>query len=96
MFVGVYRIELHIPASRSLKAKRSVLNALKTRLGKLNLSVAEVDGQDTWQRTTLLAAAVADRPGYLDDLAGTIESVVLREARATLLRIERDVRPALP
>jgi uncharacterized protein YlxP (DUF503 family) len=95
MFVGVYRIELHIPASRSLKAKRSVLNGLKTRLGQLNLSVAEVEGQDTWQRATLLVSAVSAQPGYLDDLVNTIETVVLREARAVLLRIERDVRPAL-
>ena len=45
MFVGSYRIELFFPESRSLKAKRSVLNRLKSRLSQLNLSVAEVDGQ---------------------------------------------------
>ena len=95
MFVGVYRIELHIPAARSLKAKRSVMNSIKTRLGQLNLSVAEVDGQDTWQRSTLLVSAVSAQPGFLDDLVNTMETVILREARATLLRIERDVRPAL-
>jgi len=94
MFVGVYKIELFLPGSQSLKAKRSVLNHLKTRLSQLNLSVAEVDGQDLWQRAVLLAAAVSGDGGYLEDLAGKIEAVVLREPRATLLRVGRDVRPA--
>ena len=93
MFVGAYRIELLFPESRSLKAKRSVMNRLKSRLSKLNLSVAEVDGQDLWQRTVLGAAAVSGDPGYLDQLPTKIEAIILREPRASLLRLARDVRP---
>jgi hypothetical protein len=94
MYVGVYRIELFIPSSHSLKAKRSVLNGLKTRLSGMNLSVAEVDGHDLWQRTVIGAAAVSNEAAYLDDLVTKIEAVVGRDPRASLLRIERDVRPA--
>ena len=93
MFVGVYRIELFFPASQSLKAKRSIVNSLKTRLSQLNLAVAEVDGQDLWQRAVLGAAAVSSDVRYLDDLHTRIEAVVLRESRADLLRVVRDVRP---
>ncbi len=93
MFIGAYRIELLIPQSESLKAKRSVLNRLKSRLGQLNLSVAEVEGQDLWQRSVLGASAVSSDARYLDDLPTRIEAVILREPRATLLRIEREVRP---
>jgi uncharacterized protein YlxP (DUF503 family) len=93
MFIGAYRIELFFPASRSLKAKRSVLNSLKTRLSHLNLAVAEVDGHDLWQRAVLGAAAVSADAKYLDDLPAKIEAVVRRESRASLLRLERDVRP---
>jgi uncharacterized protein YlxP (DUF503 family) len=93
MFVGVYRIELFFPASQSLKAKRSIVNSLKTRLSQLNLAVAEVDGQDLWQRAVLGAAAVSADVRYLDDLHTRIEAVVLREPRADLLRVVRDVRP---
>lgn len=95
MFVGVYRIELVVPGSRSLKAKRSVLNGLKTRLGQMNLSVAEVDGQDLWQRSVLLVSSVSTEAGYLDNLAGKIEDLILREPRAELLRVQKDVRPAV-
>jgi uncharacterized protein YlxP (DUF503 family) len=94
MFVGVYRIELFFPASRSLKAKRSIVNGLKARLTQLNLAVAEVDGQDLWQRSVLGAAAVSTDVKYLDDLPNRIEAVILREPRASLLRVGRDVRPA--
>ena len=93
MFVGVYRVEVFFPESRSLKAKRSVLNRLKSRLRELGTSVAEIDGQDLWQRSVLGVAAVSGDPGYLDDLVQKIHSVVERDPRATLLRVERDVRP---
>ena len=68
MFVGTYRIEIFIPASHSLKAKRSVVQSLKSRLGQLNLAVAEVDGQDLWQRASLGVAAVSSDVGWLDEL----------------------------
>lgn len=93
MYVGVYRVELHIPTSQSLKAKRSVINSLKTKLATLGISVAEVDGQDTWQRSTLGLAAVSNDVAYLDQLPDRIESICLREPRATFLRVERTVLP---
>jgi uncharacterized protein len=93
VYVGAYRIELFIPAADSLKAKRSVVQSLKAKLGQLNVAVAEVDGQDLWQRAVLGVAAVSGEVGYLDALPDRIEAVILREPRAQLLRIGRDVRP---
>jgi uncharacterized protein len=93
MYVGAYRIELFIPASNSLKAKRSVVQSLKAKLANLNVAVAEVDGQDLWQRAVLGVAAVSGEVGYLDELPDRIEKVIHHEPRAQLLRIDRDVRP---
>jgi uncharacterized protein YlxP (DUF503 family) len=54
--VVVLRIHLHFPEAGSLKAKRSELNAVKAALRqRLGASVAEVEHQDAWQRSTLLA-----------------------------------------
>jgi uncharacterized protein YlxP (DUF503 family) len=51
IIVGLCTVELFIPESQSLKDKRQVLLSLKDRLReKFNLSVAEVDGQDLWQK----------------------------------------------
>lgn len=49
-----------MPCSRSLKDKRKVIKSLKDRLrGRHNISLAEVDGQDLWQRAVLGISAVA-------------------------------------
>ena len=50
-----------MPESQSLKDKRQVLLSVKDRLRqKFNLSVAEVDGQDLWQKAVLGLACVAN------------------------------------
>lgn len=66
MIVGVCTVELFIGGSRSLKDKRQVLHSLKDRLhDKFNLSVAEVDGQDLWQKAVLGMACVANDGGHV-------------------------------
>ena len=61
IIVGLCTVELFIPESQSLKDKRQVLLSLKDRLReKFNLSVAEVDGQDLWQKAVLGLACVAN------------------------------------
>ena len=61
MIVGLCTIELFIPDSQSLKDKRQVVLSVKDRLReKFNVSVAEVDGQDLWQRAVLGLACVAN------------------------------------
>ena len=61
MTVGIYTIELHLPAARSLKAKRQVFRRLKDRLSsRYNVAVAEVpDHADLWQRGSLTFVSVA-------------------------------------
>ena len=69
MVVGLCTVELFISESRSLKDKRQVLHSLKDRLhGKFNLSVAEVDGQDLWQKAVLGMACVANEGGYVNQV----------------------------
>lgn len=86
MVVGSLRLELHLPASDSLKAKRSVVNHVKERIRtRFNVSVAEVDNQDLWQRATLGVAAVSGEGAVLDRLLRDIVAHVEREDRLTLL-----------
>ncbi|HKC92612.1 MAG TPA: DUF503 domain-containing protein [Nitrospira sp.] len=61
VIVGLCTVELFLADSQSLKDKRQVLLSLKDRLQhKFNLSVAEVDGQDLWQKAVLALACVAN------------------------------------
>jgi len=69
MVVGLCTVELFISESRSLKDKRQVLHSLKDRLhGKFNLSVAEVDGQDLWQKAVLGMACVANEGSHVNQV----------------------------
>ena len=52
--------EYFIPTAHSLKEKRAILQRMLTRTKqKFNVSVAEIDHQDTWQRTRLALVTVA-------------------------------------
>lgn len=51
--------ELHLEGCQSLKEKRSVMQSLQARLRKLNVSVAEVDHQDLWQKAGIACATVS-------------------------------------
>ena len=54
MLVALCRFDLRIPGCSSLKEKRHVLKTLIASLrSKFNVSVAEVDHHELWQRTTL-------------------------------------------
>jgi len=58
--VALGMVELHLPDVDSLKGKRHVLKGLKERVrARFEVSVAEVDHQDMWQRATLALAYVS-------------------------------------
>lgn len=59
MVVGLLTGELHFPDNHSLKEKRMILRKILERLRqKLNVSVAEVEHQDLWQRSRIAVACV--------------------------------------
>ncbi len=59
-YLGLLEIAVRIPSADSLKAKRHVLRSLKDRIrSKYNVSLAETDGLDTWQRADLAFSVVA-------------------------------------
>ena len=62
MHIGLLTLEILMPEAQSLKEKRFVLRSLKDRLRKFNVSVAEYDHQDLWQRATLgIVSICSDR-----------------------------------
>src|SRR5436305_13503835 len=72
-FVAVLVIDLHFPDAGSLKSKRKDLASIKAQLhGRLGAAVAEVDHQDRWQRSTLIAALTG---GSASALAAAVDNV---------------------
>jgi uncharacterized protein YlxP (DUF503 family) len=71
------RFDLHVPESRSLKAKRAAVRPIVDTLRhRFHLSVAEVDHQDLWQRAAIAVAVVAESNHHLEEVLGTIERFV--------------------
>jgi hypothetical protein len=74
MHIGVCTIELRLPGNGSLKGKRRVIKSMVTRIGReFNVSIAEVDAQDAWQRAVLGVACVSASASYAH---GLLERVV--------------------
>lgn len=60
MVVGLLVVQIHVPGSQSLKDKRQVVRRIKDRVkNRFNVSVAETDGQNTWQQCELSISMVA-------------------------------------
>jgi uncharacterized protein YlxP (DUF503 family) len=72
--VGVLRLTLFLPENHSLKGKRGVLRKIKARVSNtFNVSIAECDAHDLWQKAVLGICQVgADEP-YVD---GALRQVV--------------------
>ena len=80
MSVGICRLKIHIPGSRSLKDKRSVVKSLIARLRKqFNLSVAEVDDHDLWQMATIGMACVSQHNNRVDEVISAAISLIERD-----------------
>ncbi len=72
-YVVVLQVHLFFPESGSLKAKRAELNRVKAHLRQRHgASVAEVDHQDTWQRSTLAVALAGGSPGLCEGAADDV------------------------
>jgi len=86
MVVGVLCIELFIPESGSLKSKRFAIKSLKDRLkNRYNVSVAEVDNADKWQRASLGIVAVSNEKKHLESMLGKALDLVYGDRRVEVI-----------
>lgn len=77
MVVGSLRLELHLPQSGSLKAKRAELRPILDGVRhRFRVSAAEVDHQDTWQRAALGFAVVSEGAPQVEHLLDEVERYV--------------------
>lgn len=76
-FVYLVEVRLHFGEVQDLKGKRKLVKSLKDQLRRrFGAAVAEVDGHDKWQRSTLLCSLVggADLRERGDGMERFIES----------------------
>jgi uncharacterized protein len=80
------RFDLHVPESRSLKAKRAAVRPIVDSLRhRFHVSVAEVDHQDLWQRAAIAVAVVAESDHHLTEVLDRLERFVRSAADVEVL-----------
>jgi len=85
MFVGVLQVELELNRAQSLKDKRQVVKSILARTrATFNVSAAEVDGQDKWQRAVVGFSAVSNDAAHV---RGLLQKVVNHLSRHPAARV---------
>jgi uncharacterized protein len=81
MFIGIARYEIFIPEARSLKDKRHVLRSITgTVQHRFQVSIAEVDHQDLWQRAAVGVSCVAESVSHCRKVLQEVEKAIGRAA----------------
>jgi len=72
-------LEIRIEGAQSLKDRRQVMRSLKEKLRHgFNVSVAELDGEGTWQRATVGVVAISGSRDYLEGQMCEVEEAAER------------------
>jgi uncharacterized protein YlxP (DUF503 family) len=75
MIVGLLTLDLHIPEAK--KSKRFVIKSLTDRIkNKFNVSVAEVDANNLWQRSVIGISIVANETQIINKVFEKIKNLV--------------------
>jgi len=91
LVIGSCKVTLHIPDGGSLKAKRQVLRRIKDRVrNKFNVSIAEVDDCDLWQRSTLGVAMVSKDSKFANQVISGVLSLIETDGNISVIDVETD------
>lgn len=94
MYVGICRVVLHAEHCQSLKEKRSVIRRIKDQArARLDLVLAEVAGQDTWQRIVLGFAVVGGDRRRIEEITDKAVALIEDGGEARLIDVERELLP---
>ncbi len=92
MVVGILEISLLIRESRSLKERRRVVKSLKDRIAaRFHVSVAEVGGGDSWQRSALGVAVVSNDRRFVNQVLSKVLRLVESDPRAEVVSQRIDI-----
>jgi uncharacterized protein len=91
MVIGVLTLELLIAESQSLKDKRQVLKSLlETTRQRFNVSAAEVDHLDLWQRATIAVACVSKDQVFVDQVLNKVLRTIEGNPRVEVANVDME------
>jgi uncharacterized protein YlxP (DUF503 family) len=89
--VGIARLTYFLPTSHSLKEKRMVVRRIKDRTRqKFNVSIAEVDENDLWQRALIAVALVGNERRFVESALDEVVRFMREQAEVT--NVEREIQ----
>ena len=92
MLVGVMTATLYMQGIASLKQKRSIVKGVIGRLkSRFNVSVSEVDHQDSKTSAVLGIAVVSNERGFVDQQLDAVLNFMRNDGRFYLGQVEREI-----
>ena len=93
MIVGTAEIKLYAPWVFSLKEKRMIVKSLIARTrNKFNVSIAEIDEQDTHQTIVLGVACATTTVSQADSIVDHVIALIESSTEAEIVEITREIR----
>lgn len=93
MVLKVITIDLLIPCCSSLKEKRYVLTSIKTKLRRrYNVTIAEVDYHDKWQRCKIAVATLGSDRRIADATSNKVLNFIEDNGHVQVLDYEEEFR----
>ncbi len=92
MIIGVLSLEFRLHGNNSLKGKRKISLSLKQKLrNKFNVSVSEVEAQDSHERLVLAVVTVANETSKVDSRLSKALAMVEAISPAELINCETEI-----
>jgi uncharacterized protein YlxP (DUF503 family) len=97
MTVGACRITMRLPENDSLKGKRQLVKSVSIRVrNKFNVSIAEIDDNESWQIVSLGVSCVSNSTRHADEmLSKVVKYIAGSRLDAELLDYEIEMLQAL-
>jgi uncharacterized protein YlxP (DUF503 family) len=89
MITGIFSFEIYIPHAHSLKEKRKITNMIKDKIKKFNVSIAEIDFLNLWQRSKFGIAMISNDKKIIDRTFIQIKDTIEKNIGFELLNIEQ-------
>ncbi|MHB8205217.1 MAG: DUF503 domain-containing protein [Desulfomonilaceae bacterium] len=94
MFVGIGLLKIVIHQSSSLKEKRQVVKSILGKVrSKFDVSIAEVEDNDKWQKCSLGMAVVSNDSGHAHKMLETIDEYVENLYLAEVVSFSVEIMP---
>jgi uncharacterized protein YlxP (DUF503 family) len=86
MIVGTCTLELKIYESNSLKDKRHVIKSIIGKIqSRFNVSIAEVDLNDSWQISVIGLACVTNDTHHANQVISNVLNFIDRDSRVEII-----------